>query len=363
MDALLQHVLQRFAGDSREASRAASGRARRALGGLSRQGHPRAFVKNQLETSFQTSKSVKLRSDIAVQWSNPGNEARLDSSFKAIAIDACDIEPLGKYDIRIDVQIPILLSVPQDDVLRQNLKINYWKNDLDIGACVVAVTVFWPIIGAVKVLAGKLRWDAYAWLVVIAPARFFAAIWKANDNDLDPPDATMKKVSDNEFESNQDFSKKKPSKPGRLVLLDYRGLSTGLVLMGRQETVPDTCAALIEAEHCDFEFKPPRIPCSQVIGFSDGDPRRDGELHRSVTRDVYGAADCVVTNVGETGCPALPVKVPLLEWGRRFLDDAAAARLRVQVTEDLYDDGIALRLRCPIPRTTTTRMRSRSGFS
>jgi hypothetical protein len=259
------------------------------------------FVTSLLQSSFTDSKDLKLRSDITVRWSNPNGDARLDASFNAIAINACDLGPLGKYDIRLDVQIPITLSVPKDkdNTLRQHLKINYWKNDLDTAACVIGVSVFWPLVGAAMVSAGKLRGDFYAWLVVLVPLRFVAAIVKTNSTKLDPPTQKMTKVSDDEFESDQDFSRAKP-----LILLDYRGLSSGLVLLGRQPAEPDTCPALIDADHCGFEYKPPHIECSEVAGASQD------QLQQRVTKQVFALATATATNAGEPACRG-PRKIPL----------------------------------------------------
>lgn len=298
------------------------------------------FAKQTLAESFETSKKMKLRSDIDVQWSSPGNEPLLNATFKAIAIDACDLGPLGSYDIRIDVQIPIRLSVPGDGVLRQHLKVNFWKNDVDVGACIIGASVFWPIIGASMVSAGKLRWDFYAWLVILVPLRFVVITIKANETDLDPPKPEMKKISDDEFESDQDFSK--PGKPNPLVLLNYRGLSTGLVLMGRQPRQPDTCPAMIATDYCEFEFRPPRIPCSHVA------ETPEDQLANSVTGRVFGAANCTITNVGDPACRG-PRKVALQEWEHRILDVGLANRLGIQVLEDFYTDMFVIDLRCPIP--------------
>lgn len=301
------------------------------------------YAKTLLTDSFGPDSQVQLRSDIDVHWSNPGGQARLDASFKAIVIDACDIEPFGKYNMRIDVQIPILLSVPQDNILRKYFKVNYWKNDIDAAACIVAVSVFWPIIGWEKDMK---PWEMaiYEVLILLVPLRFVAATILANQTSLDPPkmkDAVVTKLSDDEFQSDQDLST--PGKNQPLVLLDYRGLSNGLVLMGRQIQSPDTCPPFIQSDHCGFEFKPPQIPCGSVAGSSQD------QLQRQFERDVYAAASAIVENVGEKKCPGMPQMVALQSWGWRFLDDALARKLKIDVVEDDFLDLIALKLRCPLP--------------
>jgi hypothetical protein len=300
-----------------------------------------AYARKLIGDSFGPGKSVQLRSDIDVHWSSPGGQARLDAAFKAIAIDACDLGILGKYDIRLDVQIPILLSVPQDNVLRKNLKINFWENDIDAGACVIAAGVFWPIIGWGKDMKpGEMV--LYEALILLIPLRFVAATILANETKPNPPDTTWARISDDEFQSDTDFSKKSGTAQS-LVLLDYRGLHRGLVLTGRQLQFPDTCPPLIESDHCGFEFKPPQIPCSSVAGATQD------QLQRDFTRHVYAAASAIVDNVGEKSCPGMPQMVQLQKWDERFLDDALVKQLNMQTVEDDFIDRIAIKLRCPQP--------------
>jgi hypothetical protein len=301
------------------------------------------YAKTLLGDSFGPDKGVELRSDIDIHWSNPGGQARLDASFKAIAINVCDLGILGKYDVRIDVQIPILLSVPQDNTLRKYFKINFWKNDLDTAACIVAVSVFWPIIGWGKDLK---PWEMalYELLILLVPLRFVAATILVNDASLPTPDlkdAKVTKLSDDEFQTDQDLSA--PGKNQPLVLLDYRGLSNGLVLMGRQILSPDTCPPLIQSDHCGFEFKPPQIPCGSVAQATQD------QLQQQFERQVYAAASAIIENVGDRKCPGMPQMVVLQPWDSRFLDDALARKLNIDKVEDDHVDVIAFGLRCPLP--------------
>jgi hypothetical protein len=297
------------------------------------------FLQKTLEDSFADNKDMKLRSNVAVGWGNPNNEPLLEANFKAIAINVCDLGAFGRYDVRLDVQIPVGISVPSDGVLRQHLKVNFWKNDLDAAACIVTASVFWPLVAASAVSAGKLRWDFYAWLVILVPLRFYVMTKVANDPpNIKPPNPQTKKISDDEFQSDQDFSQ--PGKPFPLELLNYRGMTDGLLLMGRQPARPETCAAFVEPSHCEFVFFPPLIPCSHVSS--------DGTLPDALLYKVFGAASCTMTNVGEPGCRS-PKKVPLQFWEHKFLDTGLVDVLKIEVIDEFYADSFVIGLRCPVP--------------
>ena len=295
-------------------------------------------VRRILEEALVVGKALRVGSDVEVRWANSDQTPSLLARFKAIAVNACDLGPLGAQDLRLDVRMAIRLSVAEDNVLRLHLKVDHRPDDLDGGACAPATPMLRPLVVAPQSTAG-LSWDAFLWRVVLRPAwRLAVVIDAADEGSRTPPSPRVVQPSPDELQRDQAVTLGGSPGLGRLDLVGCRGLATGLLLTGRQAPRPETRAALIEASHCDPVFRPPEIPCSSVAAGG-----------ASVTGPVHAAADCMVANVGEPDGAADAAKIPLQMWQYRFLDTALAQELGLETIEDAYQDGLVLMLRCEMP--------------
>ncbi|RFA27792.1 hypothetical protein CAI21_14375 [Alkalilimnicola ehrlichii] len=164
-------------------------------------------AKRTVGARMRRRRNVRVLDEIGAAWKASGPEqGQVMLSFRADAIDACNLGALGSFDIGLDVQVRVeLTAIPSTNrdpydpgALQQFIKVNTWKNDLDTAACTLLITTFWPYVGAHLIDQERSSWGGYVGgflLPILIP--IVALIEMNRGGRIDPPlDTCMRPHSD-----------------------------------------------------------------------------------------------------------------------------------------------------------------------
>ncbi|MED1624520.1 hypothetical protein [Bacillus pseudomycoides] len=273
----------------------------------------KSFILNQVQQlytqSLNKSKKVRLNSGPSVEWSNELGKAEIFVSFNIDAIDACECI-IWNNDVNADVSCTVEMYIPQNNTIRSNVNFSVDANDLQLLCCEVSAALFWPFVGLDLFGQQTINFGQYLFIPVVGPIGIFiGAIVFATENEYDdfPTPSQCQRQSKNEFFCDQPFSLVNPLF-GRLDLMDYLGLDTGLLLLGTQTEIPESANAFLKSEFYNFEWIPLPIPCSSAS-------REELEyMKENPFKFVQALAKVNLSNIGTTSGTThgnLDVKAPI----------------------------------------------------